>query len=343
MRLHHERADYGYRIERTTDALVVRGWGRATRADAHRWARDMRRAVRAAGPTPFDVLVDVRGHVPYDHDPVIGGVVRDTMAWCQEHGARRSAVVSDDPALLLLTRGLARGAEGVYPTQRYFNALHNAHWEADARRWLATGEEAHWLRPEEARAELLLLVDALAEAVALCTADGRLLRANPALAGLLGLAPGAGAEGWTAALARHPLGPAIDAVVAALAAPRAPGGAEPAPAAERRATLPDGAAWRVHGRVVAALFGPDPLLLVTAAADAPAAPPAADLGRDFGLTAREQQVARLVAGGASNAGAAAALGVRRATVRNHLTSVLRKTGAPNRTRLADLLRRAGRA
>ncbi len=329
MHLQHERADYGYSIERTSFGFAVRGWGRPTRADAHRWARDMRRAVRGAGPPPYDVLVDVRGHAPYDHDPVISGAVRETMAWCQEHGVRRSAVVSDDPALLLLTRGLAQGAGGVYPAQRYFNALHNPRWEADARQWLATGEELHWLRPEEARAELLTLVDALAEAVALFAADGRLLRGNPALARQLGVAGGASAAAWEAALARDPLG----AAVADAARP---------PVEQRAVAPPDGVPWRVQGRAVTGLFGPETLVLVTAAMDVRAPLTDVDLARDLRLTPREREVARLTARGASNVEVAAALGVSRATVRNHMTSVLRKAGVPNRTRLADLLAPPGR-
>jgi DNA-binding CsgD family transcriptional regulator len=337
MRCKREREDFGYSIERTTFGLSVRGWGLVTRLDAHHWARDMRHMLLAAGAPPHDVLLDVRGHAPCDHDPVISGVVRDTMAWCQAHGARRSAVVSDDPRLLLLTRGLARQADGAHAWQRSFNALHNPRWRADAMAWLATGEEAHWLRPEEARAELLLLVDALGEAVALFAADGGPLRVNPALARQLGTS-GAGAPDAAAALDAHPLGAAIGALVATLVATRVRDGA-PTGGVARTVTLPDGTPWRLHGRAVIGLFGPERLLLVSALPGVAAPLTDAELEVRYGLTPRERAVARLVAGGATNPEVAEALAVRRATVRNHLSSALRKLGVEHRTQLAERLLR----
>jgi DNA-binding CsgD family transcriptional regulator len=56
------------------------------------------------------------------------------------------------------------------------------------------------------------------------------------------------------------------------------------------------------------------------------------------LTAREREVARLVAGGDSNREIAEALFVSPKTVERHITNVLAKLGLRNRTELAALVR-----
>jgi DNA-binding NarL/FixJ family response regulator len=58
------------------------------------------------------------------------------------------------------------------------------------------------------------------------------------------------------------------------------------------------------------------------------------------LTAREQEIARLVAAGDSNPEIAAALFLSRKTVERHVSNILRKVGARNRTELATRLRRS---
>jgi DNA-binding CsgD family transcriptional regulator len=58
-----------------------------------------------------------------------------------------------------------------------------------------------------------------------------------------------------------------------------------------------------------------------------------------GLTAREAEVAGLVAGGLSNAAIALSLGMSEATVKAHLTRVYAKLGVRSRTQLAVLLPR----
>jgi DNA-binding CsgD family transcriptional regulator len=70
-------------------------------------------------------------------------------------------------------------------------------------------------------------------------------------------------------------------------------------------------------------------------AHAPARKPAAS------LTDREAEVARLVAGGASNAGIAAALTISEATVKAHLTRIYVKLGVRSRTQLAVVMNDAG--
>jgi DNA-binding CsgD family transcriptional regulator len=73
------------------------------------------------------------------------------------------------------------------------------------------------------------------------------------------------------------------------------------------------------------------VLLTTTAASTREAPP-------FGLTTREAEVLRLVAGGATNAAIATTLNISVNTVNKHVASILAKTGAPNRTAAAALRR-----
>ncbi|MEO3790017.1 response regulator transcription factor [Nonomuraea sp. B10E15] len=70
------------------------------------------------------------------------------------------------------------------------------------------------------------------------------------------------------------------------------------------------------------------------------APPAVLRGAER-LSSREAQVARLLAAGASNREIAACLLVAEGTVKNHVSSLLRKFGLPDRTRLALHLKDAG--
>ncbi|MDR1292069.1 MAG: response regulator transcription factor [Clostridiales Family XIII bacterium] len=62
--------------------------------------------------------------------------------------------------------------------------------------------------------------------------------------------------------------------------------------------------------------------------------PAAGEGIFGGLTPREREVARLVAEGRSNAEIAADLFISNGTVRNHVSTILEKTGLDHRTQIA---------
>jgi DNA-binding CsgD family transcriptional regulator len=63
-----------------------------------------------------------------------------------------------------------------------------------------------------------------------------------------------------------------------------------------------------------------------------------DGGGDVGLTARELEVARLIASGATNPEIAARLFLARKTVERHVSNVFLKVGVRNRTELATRLR-----
>jgi DNA-binding CsgD family transcriptional regulator len=86
------------------------------------------------------------------------------------------------------------------------------------------------------------------------------------------------------------------------------------------------------------LLGAAPAVLITITGAV--AEPLSDeaLRADFGLTAREIQVARLIAEGLSNTEIAERIGVRFFTARNHVERALAKLGVPSRHRVGPLLR-----
>lgn len=79
----------------------------------------------------------------------------------------------------------------------------------------------------------------------------------------------------------------------------------------------------------------EPSLVDTAARAEPEGVPVAAVGQS--LTAREREVAGLVAGGWSNADIARALTMSQATVKTHLTKIYAKVGVRTRTQLAVVL------
>ncbi|MGI5150177.1 response regulator [Plantactinospora sp. CA-294935] len=81
--------------------------------------------------------------------------------------------------------------------------------------------------------------------------------------------------------------------------------------------------------------------LVATAVDTHAGDRAADPVARFSFTGREREVLELVSGGLSNGEIAQRLGLGVTTVKTYVTSLLAKTGAPNRVRLAVLAVRAG--
>jgi len=97
-------------------------------------------------------------------------------------------------------------------------------------------------------------------------------------------------------------------------------------AAAERACWEQGRAFRRRGHELA---------LALEEGDARDRPEAAAVADDFELTARELEVARLVADGLSNPAIAAALFVSVATVKTHVSHILRKLALDSRVQLAN--------
>lgn len=85
----------------------------------------------------------------------------------------------------------------------------------------------------------------------------------------------------------------------------------------------------------------DPHLASAANGDAATAPATGDAGTGEPLTPRELEVLQLLGTGLPIEDAAAQLGIRRETVRTHLTRVLGKLGAHSQTQAAAIARRRG--
>ena len=187
----------------------------------------------------------------------------------------------------------------------------------------------------------LAWTDALADGVLVVATSGRELHRNAALGALLAAEPERDALG--AALSRM----ARAACAARDAAERRPGaGAPRGPDAFSRVTA---APATQHLRTATAVYAATASLLpggtavVAVRRVAGGAPPAADpralgaLAARAGLTAREAEVAGLLARGADNAAVAAALGVSPHTARHHTEHALRKLGVRSRRAVAARL------
>jgi DNA-binding CsgD family transcriptional regulator len=195
----------------------------------------------------------------------------------------------------------------------------------------------------------LAALDALATAVAVVDADMRLLVANAAAEALAASGTairivlekmGAGPRQKVLTALHHKDQMALRALVRATAAGGAPGGAlrlrdgslTPAIAAlvsplpQRLSDTPGGLSGRVVGQA---------LILLRDLGSA-SLPPSSELLRKlFGLTHTEAEVACALYGGATKSSVAAKRGLRESTIRTHVNSILRKTGAGN---LRDLER-----
>ncbi|MDF1503771.1 LuxR family transcriptional regulator [Roseisolibacter sp. H3M3-2] len=186
-----------------------------------------------------------------------------------------------------------------------------------------------WRELGERRRELARMVDALPQAVLLYEASGTLLHANPGAARLLDGGPDA--ERLRAEAQR------VAWAVGAQARR-----ASSAPAAADLELRLGVRVVRLRGAVAPAwMLGREPGVLVTLESVGTRPLDDAELRARFALTAREVEVARLLADGLSNQEIAARLGVSFFTARNHVERLLPKLGASNRARVGALLRGEG--
>jgi len=197
---------------------------------------------------------------------------------------------------------------------------------------------ATWMSAAASRANVKGMLDSLADPALLFDVGGELVHANPALGRLTHSADAARVRNeaqriaWAlgATLRRRSCAPA--GVTRGTSVPAIP-------SQSVRDVRVGATVYRLQGSVVGEhLLGADPAVLVTATTAA--AEPLSDeaLHESYGLTAREIQVARLIAEGLSNNEIAERLGVRFFTARNHVERTLAKLGVASRHRVGPLLR-----
>lgn len=187
------------------------------------------------------------------------------------------------------------------------------------------------------RSDLLQQLEASGAALAVCEYDGRLVHATPALLAVTMADPEGAALLSAASHLSHTLRDAM----------RRPSRGQQSglhhPGEVVRPTRAVKTQWGTYvlhaAHIGEALLGPDhPLVLVRV--DTPVARTChtpASLRARFGLSAREAQVALLLADGASNARIAETLRVTVHTARRHTEHVREKLGAENRAAVARIL------
>ena len=176
-------------------------------------------------------------------------------------------------------------------------------------------------------------LDAVAEPLAVFDVDGREVHRNPALGGLLADEPErARVEGALRGLARD-----LRRFAFATQWERALGRSGPPPAEVAVATARG--AYTLRGSLLGAgMFGPDEACLVSVhAAVAPASPSADEVRERFGLTAREAEVALLIAEGLKNDAIADRLFIAQGTARRHTEGVFAKLDVNTRAAVASRL------
>ncbi len=173
-------------------------------------------------------------------------------------------------------------------------------------------------------------LDAVGSPLALFDADGREVHRTPALAALLAAEPDRdrlAVEVRALALALRPL-----------AAPRRRDAGRP-PAPPTRDVRTAGATYRLRGTILPADATEAPLLVAVEPVGATALPPPAAVRQRTGLTARETEVALLLAEGLSNAQVADRLFIAPKTARRHTENVLAKLEVATRAAVASALLR----
>ena len=190
---------------------------------------------------------------------------------------------------------------------------------------------AEWRRLASRRAELAALLDVIPEAVLMFDAEGGLVHANSRASELFGMpgSTGAGAQVRTEA----------QRMAWTLAASAQRTAANAASVQANREVRADGRVYRLRG-TLATGWSPagQPGVLVTAAYELVNPLTDIELRSRYSLSAREIEVARLVAAGLSNQEVAERLGVSYFTARNHVERLLSKLGVGNRSRVGAVLR-----
>ena len=184
-----------------------------------------------------------------------------------------------------------------------------------------------WLRFQGGAAFASGVLDALEQPVSLHRLDGGVLHENPAFTALAG----GEADGRIREAARSLAMRAGRSLAAG-------GGVLNEAPLERDVST---AAGRHRLSVVFAgeySLAADPVLLVTVSGGPGREMDTEALRSAFGLTAREVEVARLLAAGTTNDGLAQQLGVSAHTARRHTQNVLAKLGVPNRASVGTVLR-----
>jgi len=168
-------------------------------------------------------------------------------------------------------------------------------------------------------------------------ASGALVHANSRAAQLFGMpgSAGVGAQVRTEAQ-RMAWSLAASAQRSISSAPSASNGANAPTLREVRA---DGRVYHLRGTLATGWMpGGEAGVLVTAAFELVNPLTDVELRSRYGLSAREVEVARLVATGLSNQEVADQLGVSYFTARNHVERVLSKLGVGNRARVGAVIR-----
>jgi DNA-binding CsgD family transcriptional regulator len=194
---------------------------------------------------------------------------------------------------------------------------------------------SEWRRLAARRAELTALLDAIPEAVLMYDGSGGLVHANPRAAELFGM-PGAAGPGASVRTEAQRMAWSL-AASAQRAITRANGG--PVATEAVREVRADGRVYRLRGTLASGWMPEGEAgVLVTAAFELVNPLTDLELRARYGLSAREIEVARLVASGLSNQEVAEKLGVSYFTARNHVERLLGKLGVGNRSRVGAVLR-----
>jgi DNA-binding CsgD family transcriptional regulator len=186
---------------------------------------------------------------------------------------------------------------------------------------------AAWMSAHSSRANVARMLDSLADPAMVFDLTGTLVHANPP------------AERLTSATGVACRGEAQRVAWTLGAMARRRSSDSPATTSASRRLPVAGMVYQLRATIVGGqLLGTEPAVLVTITAAA--AEPLSDdaLHSDYGLTAREIQVARLITEGLSNNEIAERLGVRFFTARNHVERTLAKLGVTSRNRVGPLLR-----